>query len=652
MTTIRLFAILNMDYYILGGIIMLDFSSEVFYRGECFYAYKYFGAHITDGGVMFRVYAPAARRIELIGEFNGWNGENSAMKNDGRGFYELFVPNACEGQMYKYRVYQANGRIVDKADPYAFASELRPGTASIIASLDKFKFTDSKWINSRTKLYDEPFNIYEIHFGSWKMPNGGITEESKPDELWYNYSEIADELIAYVKEHHFTHIEILPLAEHPFDGSWGYQAAGYFSATSRYGKPQDLMEFINKCHNNGIGVIIDFAFVHFVRDDYAMGMFDGTPLYEYPPSDVNQSEWGSYNFNLSKGEVQSFLMSSAAFWLDIYHFDGIRMDAISNAIYWMGNKDRGINDRALDFVRKMNWNLDNTFRNVILIAEDSTDFPNVTRPVEKGGLGFDYKWDLGWMNDTLEYFKLDPFLRQYHHNKINWSMAYFYNERYLLPLSHDEVVHGKATIVNKMWGLYGEKFSQARSLYTYMFTHPGKKLNFMGNEIAQFREWDETKEPDWFLLEYPSHKGFARFFNDISAVMEAHPAFYKHDYDSSGFLWIDANDNHNNIYSYIRKSEKDAFIVIMNCAPVTHENFPIGTEYPCELTEILNTEWDIYGGCNVRNDKKIKSEDIPYNNFPCTAKVTIPPFGTVIFEVKKINRPVKRMTVKPKTTRK
>ena len=343
---------------------MADFSVDSFYRGECFCAYKYFGAHITDGGVMFRVYAPSAWRIEIIGEFNSWCGENHSMNNDGRGFYELFVPNACAGQMYKYRIYQANGRVVDKSDPYAFATELRPGTASIITSLESYRFSDAKWINSRSKLYNEPLNIYEIHFGSWKMPNGGITENSVPNELWYSYSDIADELISYVKKYHFTHIEILPLAEHPFDGSWGYQASGYFSATCRYGRPQDLMEFVDKCHANGIGVIIDFAFVHFVRDDYAMGMFDGTPLYEYPPSDVNESEWGSYNFNLSKGEVQSFLMSAAAFWVDVYHFDGIRMDAISNAIYWMGNKKRGINDRALTFVRRMNFNLNKAFPNI------------------------------------------------------------------------------------------------------------------------------------------------------------------------------------------------------------------------------------------------------------------------------------------------
>lgn len=617
---------------------MKQFSVDDFYRGECYCAYKHFGAHIVNmngqDGVIFRTYAPSAKGIEVIGEFNGWNGENSKMINDGRGFYELFVPNAHEGQMYKHRVYQCTGRVVDKADPYAFKSELRPGTASIVANIKSMIFDDDKWISSRSKYYDKPLNIYEMHFGSWRMPEGKTEEDGR--EQWFTYSEIADELIDYVKKNNFTHIEILPLSEHPLDASWGYQAAGYYSATSRYGTPQDLMTFVNRCHKNGIGVIIDYAYVHFVRDDYAMGSFDGTPLYEYPPSDVNQSEWGSYNFNLSKGEVQSFLMSAAAFWLDVYHFDGIRMDAISNAIYWMGDKARGINDRALDFVRKTNYYLNDTFKNVILIAEDSSDFPNVTRPVEKGGLGFDYKWDLGWMNDTLEYFKLDPFLRQYHHNKINWSMAYFYNERYLLPLSHDEVVHGKATIVNKMWGLYGEKFSQARTLYTYMFTHPGKKLNFMGNELAMFREWDEKKEPDWFLTKYPAHDSFTRFFRDICAVLQNNPALYERDYEQDGFLWIDANNNRDNIYSFIRKSKNQNLAVIMNCAPVTHKGFRLGMEENSELTEIFNTEADIYGGCNVVNKGKIKTDPIPFKNFPHSASIDVPPFGTCIFEVKKI----------------
>lgn len=622
---------------------MSFFSMDEFFRGNCCNAYEYFGAHPVcddDSGIIFRVYAPASYRVEVIGDFNGWNGQNHGMNKFNNGVFELCIPEARIGQLYKFRVYHNGGKFTDKADPYAFYSELRPNTASIITRLDNSKvFHDKKWIDSRTKCFDKPLNIYEIHMGSWKRPKGKT--EADGGAQWFRYDEIAYDLINYLKENNYTHIEILPLAEHPFDGSWGYQAASYFSATSRYGTPEQLMMLIDRCHQNGIGVIIDFAFVHFVKDIYSLGNFDGTSLYEYPPSDVNQSEWGSYNFNLSKGEVQSYLMSSAAFWLDIYHFDGIRMDAISNAIYWMGDKKRGVNDRSLSFIQKMNRNLNMKFKNVILIAEDSSDYAGVTRPVENGGLGFDYKWDLGWMNDTLEYFKLDPFFRKDNHNKLNWSMAYFYNEKYLLPLSHDEVVHGKATIVQKMWGdNYENKFAQARTLYAYMFTHPGKKLNFMGNEIGMFREWDETKEPDWFLLDdYPMHKSFHKYFKDITALITKNPAFYENDFNQNGFLWIDADNNTQNVYSYYRIADNQIFAVVCNMSPVLLKNFRLGLKDSCILTEIFNSDNQCYGGTGVLNTRKIKSEPVSEKRFQNSAVITLPPFGTCIFEVK--NTPVK-----------
>lgn len=630
---------------------MYEFSMEQFYRGECPKAYEYFGAHCTEqnDGVWFRVYAPNAHNIEVIGDFNGWQGYNHRMNRAAfnAGVFEIFIAEARNGQRYKYRVYQCNGRVVDKSDPVAFYSELRPATASVITALPHDIFTDNDWFDKRTKCYDKPMNIYEMHIGSWKIPGGKVGAVS--DKLWYGYDEIADELIKYLKENGYTHVEVLPLGEHPFDGSWGYQASGYFSATSRYGTPRQLMTFVNKCHKAGIGVIIDFAFVHFVSDDYSLATFDGTSLYEYPPSDVGKSEWGSYNFNLSKGEVQSFLMSAAEFWLSVYHFDGIRMDAISNAIYWMGNKDRGINDRSLDFVKKMNYTLNQLHPNVLLIAEDSSDFPGVTKPVEYGGLGFDYKWDLGWMNDTLEYFKLDPFFRQNNHGKINWSMAYFKNERYLLPLSHDEVVHGKATIVQKMWGdNYENKFAQARVLYTYMMTHPGKKLNFMGNELGQFREWDESREPDWDLLDnYPMHSMFHKFFADLNNLVLKNSALYEMDYESNGFVWIDADNNTQNVFSYYRKSKKQTLAVVCNMSPVAKENFWLGLDEPCIIKEIFNSDNTAYGGSGKINSKPVSSLPEAEKWHPNHAEIVLAPFSVCVFEVKE-----KPLTTTAKTTKK
>ncbi len=617
---------------------MSAFSMDEFYRGASVNAYKYFGAHpVTenDEGVIFRVYAPAAYQVEVIGDFNGWNGWNHKMNKNSNGVFEIAVPEARVGQLYKFRVYQQGGNVVDKADPYAFHSELRPNTASIITRIENtYSFADAKWMKTRTKCFDKPMNIYEMHMGSWRRPKGKT--EADGGAQWFRYDEVAYDLVKYLKKNHYTHVEVMPLAEFPFDGSWGYQVSQYYSATSRYGTPEQLMKFVDICHKNNIGVIIDFAFVHFVKDNYSLGNFDGTSLYEYPPSDVGQSEWGSYNFNLSKGEVQSYLLSCAAFWLGIYHFDGIRMDAINNAIYWMGNKDRGVNDRSVAFFKRMNQRLNAEFDNIMLIAEDSSDYPGVTAPVEKGGLGFDYKWDMGWMNDTLEYFKIDPLFRRGSHNKINWSMAYFYFERFILPLSHDEVVHGKATIVQKMWGSdYENKFAQVRTLYTYMMTHPGKKLNFMGNEIGMFREWDETKEVDWFLVdEYPMHKAFQSFIKDLNTLVTQNAAFYEKDFEPDGFLWIDADNADQNVYSYYRITDNQKYIVVCNMSPVKRENFRVALKDSCTLKEVLNSDAKQYGGTGVTNPNKIKSEPVRFNQFENSAYITLPPFGTCVFEVK------------------
>ncbi len=603
-----------------------------FYEGHCLNAYEIFGAHINEKkkGVDFTVYAPHAQSIQVIGSFNGWSCEDHMMKKiDDRGCWTCFVKGAKAGDMYKYRVTQATGRVVDKIDPFAFYSELRPNTASIIADLSYDKWKDEEWVKNRSKGMHEPVNIYEMHIGSWKKAE---------DVEWINYKEIAKDLIAYLKRNNFTHVEFMPLNEYPFDGSWGYQCSGYYSATSRYGTCHDLMYLINALHKANIGVIMDYVPVHFVKDDFALSYFDGTPLYEYEKACDADSQWGTANFNLWKEEVRSFLMSAAAFWIDKYHIDGLRMDAISNIIFWHGNKQLGANEGALDFIRRLNYNLSHKFNGVMLIAEDSSDFPKVTHSTLDGGLGFDYKWDLGWMNDTLKYLEKDPIYRKWHHNQITFSMAYFYSENFIMEFSHDEVVHGKKTIVDKIWGTYEQKFSQLRTLYMYMFTHPGKKLNFMGNELAHFREWDETKENDWFLLRYPVHDAFHTYFATLGKLYKKHPALYENDYDYRSFQWIDADNADENLFSYIRRSEKKDIVVILNFSPNAYEHHAFGVLEKGSYRQILNSEEDIYGGCGIGNAKACRAVKKECNHLPYTIHVNVPPFGGVMLEVKKTEK--------------
>ena len=604
-----------------------------FYEGNSFEAYKVFGAHLCNEygkeGVRFTVCAPNATHIQLIGEFNDWYGADYEMqKIDGRGTYTLFTEYAKEGMMYKYRVFKRDGGFIDKCDPYAFYSELRPGTASIIADIDNSVFTDAAWMNSRTKNYDKPVNIYEMHFGSWKQKAGDRIEDR-----WYNYNELSDDIIKYIKDNNFTHIELMPLCEHPFDGSWGYQVSGYYSVTSRYGKVKDLMQFINKCHKNNIGVILDIVPVHFVINDYALAQFDGTPMYEYQYGEVSRSQWGTCNFDFFRKEVRSFLLSASAYWLDVFHFDGLRLDAISNALYWQGNSDRGVNVGGVDLIKTMNAGINNMFNGVMLIAEDSTTFPNVTKPIEEGGLGFDYKWDLGWMNDTLRYFSMHPYDRIYEHNLINFSMMYYYSERFLLSFSHDEVVHGKKTILDKMYGEYEDKFPQARVLYTYMMTHLGKKLNFMGNELGHFREWDETRELDWNLLEFDAHKKFNTFFKDLCKLYKNNKAFYVNDYAKDGFYWIDADDSEHRTYSYVRSDGQKEFIIVFNAYTEHYKEFKLGFNKKCRIKERFNTDNIKYGGEDRRNTRIIQSKKEPYKNFEYSFTINLAPFTACIFEV-------------------
>lgn len=599
---------------------------EKFHEGHSIDAYKVFGAHFDfdeTPGVRFCVYAPHAQAVYLIGDFNHWHNSHLMDRHED-GTWSTFVANLQEYALYKYRIHQSTGEWVEKSDPFAFYSEMRPKSSNLVVNLEDYHWNDQAWTTTRSKYFHEALNIYEVHLGSW-MKHG---------YEWLNYRQMAEKLIPYVKELGYTHIEIMPLNEHPFDGSWGYQAHGYFSLTSRYGTPTEFMAFVDACHQNDLGVIMDFVPVHFVKDSFGLRYFDGSPLYEYPNHRDAHSQWDTMNFDLWKEEVRSFLMSSAAFWIDVYHIDGLRVDAVSNMIFWHGNKNNGTNDGATAFMRRLNYYLNVNFPGVIMIAEDSSDFPKVTHPTTEMGLGFDYKWDLGWMNDTLKYYALDPIYRKYHHHQLTFSMAYFYSENFILPLSHDEVVHGKGTIINKMWGSYDQKFAQVKNLYAYMFAHPGKKLNFMGNEIATFTEWNEDKELDWFLLGYQKHEQFHRFFKDLSQIYKHHSALSQFDYQHNGFRWIDADNADQSIFVFYRESKESTIVCVLNMTPSSYEHFRLGVPKTGEYTELMNTDRDIYGGYNMCNYFPLKSEEIFSHHQMHSISIRIAPFSAIYFEVK------------------
>ena len=601
------------------------FNLKDFYDGNSFDDYTYLGAHKADSGYTFRVYAPRAVRVTLIGEFNGWL-EYDLIRPKNSNFFEGTFADVKPNMMYKYRVYSTPDEFVEHSDPYGFGMELRPGSASIIRELDEFKFTDDEWMAKRDVGYNNPVNIYELHLASWRQ---------KEDGSWYTYTETGEMLVPYLKENGYTHVELMPITEHPADESWGYQNTCFYSPTSRYGSPAELMQMINHLHNNDIGVILDFVPIHFAVDGYGLGKFDGQALYEYPSDHVGCSEWGSYNFNFGRGEVRSFLQSAANYWLKEYHFDGLRMDAVSRAIFWLGDVKRGVNECAIKFIQTMNQGLKKRHKGIMLIAEDSTNYLKVTAPVEYDGLGFDYKWDMGWMNDTLEFFKLQPLYRTKSINKLTFSMAYFYNELYLLPLSHDEVVHGKATIIQKMWGSYEQKFPQARLLYMYMYTHPGKKLNFMGNEIGQFREWDEKREQDWFLKKYPLHDSFMRYIRDISRVYVNTSALYNGEYNSKSFTWHKMGTKDRALAIYERGCGEDGrYIVFLNFSDVPVEEFEFEIENEISFELIINTEADIYSGSMKTGTTEIKAEITEDRN--TNISVNMPPFSGQILKIKEL----------------
>ena len=600
---------------------------QEYHTGACFDLYRHLGAHPCKGGWSFRIWAPGALDVQLEGDFSGWQG--APMSRDNAGVWSC-TAKAKEGQLYKFRVLGPDGSWVEHSDPCALAAELRPGTASRLFDLSRLEaqFTDGVWMAGQDKHYDRPMNIYEMHAGSWKR---------RPDGSWYDYEELVQELIPWLVEHQYTHVELLPLAEHPFDGSWGYQNTGYFAPTSRYGTPVQFARFVNACHLAGIGVLMDFVPVHFAKNADGLARLDGTFLYEYD-SDVGQSEWGTCNFNFYRGEVRSFLNSAAAIWLDLYHCDGIRMDAISRALYWLGDPSRGVNQGAVQFLQNMNQGLHQRFPSAILTAEDSTNFLKVTAPVEYDGLGFDYKWDMGWMHDTLDFFATPFDQRRDAYHKLTFSMSYFYNELYLLSLSHDEMVHGKKAVIDKLWGTYEEKFAQARLLYFYMLTHPGKKLNFMGSELAHFREWDEERELDWMLLRYPLHDAFHKYIAALNGLYHAEPALYEGEYNAACFEWVACQSRDEGIYAYLRKGRGGPLLAVMNTQPKAYLKYPLYLTEGCTARMLFSTDLQQWGGAT-------KAPSQPQATLPGgvfgrnhTLYVDLPPLSGALYRLEELPR--------------
>jgi len=617
------------------------YASDInkYLRGEHFNAYEFLGSRIVEHqgkkGAVFITYAPKAREVRVVGDFNGWNGDNHKMiKVLDFGFWWLFNENIKEGDLYKYEIIKADGTKVLKADPYARFSELRPNTASIVYEDKDYKWQDGEWMEKRKGInyFKSPLNIYEVHLGSWK----------KKGEDFLNYREIADELSKYVKEMGYTHVELLPIMEHPLDASWGYQITGYFSPTSRYGTPEDFKYFIDKMHREGIGVILDWAPGHFCRDEHGLYNFDGAHLYEHEDPMIGDNfDWGTANFDYSKGHVQSFLISNALYWFKEFHVDGLRVDAVAAMLYLnfgkehlnIRNKFGGIeNLDAVEFLKKLNKAIFLNVDNPLMIAEESTAWPLVTYPTYDGGLGFNYKWNMGWMNDTLRYMTMNDEERKYNHNLLTFSMMYAYSENFILPLSHDEVVHGKKSLIDKMSGSYEEKFANLRLLYGYMMAHPGKKLLFMGGEIAQFIEWRFYEELEWFLLKYPIHDSLKRYVRDLNRFYLENKALWELDHKGEGFEWIDANNNHQSILSFIRRSKEDYLVIICNFGRGKYEDYKIGVPEENEYIEVFNSDKNIYSGSNFINEGIIKSLRESWHGRDYSINIRIAPYSFIVLK--------------------
>ena len=626
--------------------VLTEFDLYLMGEGRHYDTYQKLGAHLITlagvRGVQFAVWAPSARRVSVVGDFNRWDGRVHPMRSRGSsGIWEIFIPELAEGAIYKFEIIGPEGNMLPlKADPYAFRSELRPNTGSIVADLETYQWSDADWLSERsgTNWFESPVSIYEVHLGSWRRV-------SEDHHRWLTYHELADQLIPYVKELGYTHIELLPVMEHPYDGSWGYQTLGYFAATSRYGSPAEFMEFVDRCHQAGIGVILDWTPAHFPRDAHGLAQFDGSHLYEHAdPRQGAHPDWGTLVYNYGRNEVQNYLISNALFWLDKYHIDGLRVDAVASMLYldysrkpgeWIPNQSGGReNLQAIEFLKRMNEIVHGKFPGILTVAEESTAWPAVSRPTYLGGLGFSFKWNMGWMNDTLHYFSHDPVHRKYEHNKITFSMLYAFTENFVLPFSHDEVVHGKSSLLHKMPGDLWQQFANLRLLYGYQYAHPGKKLLFMGQEFAQRHEWSEARSLDWHLLEWDSHRGTQNLIRDLNRLYVSEPALYQVEFDWHGFEWIDANDADNSVLSLIRrgKNPENLIVVLLNATPVVRGGYRLGVPHSGYYREILNTDAAIYGGSNVGNAGGQHASDQAAQGRPHSLVLTLPPLAAVFLK--------------------
>ncbi len=620
-----------------------DFDLHLFSEGRHRHAYRILGAHVHAvdevTGILFAVWAPNAERVSVVGEFNHWDGRRHPMRvRGGSGVWELFIPDLEPGNLYKYEIRnRESGEILLKTDPYAQAFEVRPSTASIIACPTRYGWGDQVWMEQRPSRdwQHTPMSVYEVHLGSWQRG---------PEGEFLGYRQLAESLVNYVREMGFTHIELLPITEHPYDPSWGYQATGYFAPTSRYGTADDFRYFIDVCHQNDIGVLLDWVPAHFPKDAHGLARFDGTPLYEHADPRLGEHlDWSTLIYNFGRNEVMNFLLSSAVFWLEEMHIDGLRVDAVASILYldysreegeWVPNRYGGReNLEALDFLRELNVVMHEEQPGILMVAEESTSWPQVSRPTWTGGLGFDMKWNMGWMNDTLEYMSEDPLYRRYHQGKLTFSMLYAFTENFMLPFSHDEVVHGKQSMLNKMPGDEWQRFANLRALYTYMFCHPGKKLLFMGTEFGQGQEWNSTQVLDWYVLEYPYHQGVQRLVKNLNELYRELPALHHYEFDWRGFEWIDCNDADNSVLSFVRRSDDQFVVVVVNLTPQPHHGYRIGVPEAGLYREIFNSDSEFYSGSNMGNaGGTLIAEELPWMDKSYSISLTLPPLAAVILQ--------------------
>ncbi|NEP12748.1 MAG: 1,4-alpha-glucan branching enzyme [Symploca sp. SIO2C1] len=654
------------DPYAFSSPMLTPLDLHLFAEGNHHRIYEKLGAHPTQingvKGVYFAIWAPNARNISVLGDFNHWDGRKHQMRKSDSGIWDLFIPEVGVGEHYKYEVKNYEGHIYEKSDPYGFQQEVRPKTASIVTDLDAYTWNDPDWMERRrhSDPLAQPISVYEVHLGSWLHASSGepaldekgnpepvvTVSELKPEARFLTYRELVDKLIPYVKELGFTHIELLPVAEHPFDGSWGYQVTGYYASTSRYGTPEDLMYFIDQCHQNDLGVIVDWVPGHFPKDGHGLAFFDGTHLYEHAdPRKGEHKEWGTLVFNYNRNEVRNFLVANALFWFDKYHIDGMRVDAVASMLYldycrkdgeWVANEYGGReNIEAADFLRQTNNVLFSYFPGALSIAEESTDWPMVSWPTYVGGLGFNLKWNMGWMHDMLDYFHIDPWFRQFHQNNITFSMWYHHSENYMLALSHDEVVHGKSNIIGKMPADEWQKFANVRCLFTYMFTHPGKKTLFMSMEFGQWSEWNVWADLEWHLLQYEPHQKLKQFVSKLHQLYRSEPALYGQDFAEEGFEWIDCSDNRHSVVSFIRRAkDADDFIVtVCNFTPQPHSHYRVGVPEIGFYTELFNSDAREYGGSNIGNLGGKWTDEWSFHNQPYSLDLSLPPLGVLVLKL-------------------